>query len=146
MLGSNVNFYREANIVLNHTDQISYDVYATVNSHMNSLVVRTRVCLTNGYRIRYPKVTNQKPRTISHFFKHWEESFTNDHHYSPFLYLEASGAFIWPTWTATGIQTRPQNTINKIVNLHILLISQTKNNSNTDHEHSVKCTQSELWA
>ena len=28
MLGSNVNFYREANIVLNHTDQISYDVYA----------------------------------------------------------------------------------------------------------------------
>ena len=39
----------------------------TVNSHMNSLVVRTRVCLTNGYRIRYPKVTNQEPRTISHF-------------------------------------------------------------------------------
>ena len=34
---------------------------------MNSLVVRTRVCLTNGYRIRHPKVTNQKPHTISHF-------------------------------------------------------------------------------
>ena len=28
MLDSNVNSYREANIVLNHTDQISYDVYA----------------------------------------------------------------------------------------------------------------------
>ena len=27
MLGSNVNSYREANIVLNHTDQISYAVY-----------------------------------------------------------------------------------------------------------------------
>ena len=117
----------------------------TVNSHMNSLDVRTRVCLTNGYRIRHPKVTNQKPRTISNFFKHWEESFTTDHHYSPFLYLEASGAFIWPTRTATGIQTRPQNTINKIVNLHIILISQTKK-PRTLTRNTVKCTQSELWA
>ena len=27
MLRSNVNSYREANMVLNHTDQISYEVY-----------------------------------------------------------------------------------------------------------------------
>ena len=104
---------------------------------MNSLVVRRRVCLTNGYRIRRPKVTNQKPRTISNFFKHWEESFTNDYHYSPFLYLEASGAFIWPTRTATGIQTRPQNTINKK--------SEPAHTSNFSNKKPRTLTMNTLW-